>query len=270
MRVETHENIIPHPIRHLTMGLRRAGRQKDGDESRFAAPWRLNDTQKKAIAAILEELGIGDRESRTLFIGAMEYELAAYQESDSGQAPELSELEPSELASSQEVTAPESARTAIESGYAEVDREALRVIAGTAQDLAALIRDMPGKLRDGLLESLATQDEMRRDYSQRYLDQLNTEITRVVSACAMQILTTGEKHIAVAEEPASPPPAYTEAHVRLVGTLANVFEECFEEAPTTDTQGDFAEALNAIAVGTGIPLPISRELLEIALLPTLG
>ena len=188
-------------------------------------------------------LEIGDRESCNLFVRAMEYELNAYQSADACTALEV---------------APGSPATADEG-------DALQEIARTARRLADLIRYLPDPAKPALLDALATQDEMQRGYDQRYLEQLQYEITRLASASAAQSVEARD----TAPTPA-PQPATSEECLRLVSSLANIFEECFEQQPTPDPDGPFAIALEAIHSGTGIQIPCDRLFLELALTPTMG
>ena len=240
MRLDPRVPDEPRPIRRLSRKADPAadGAKSPGKTSHFLEPRRLSAAQKAATEKALRRGKVGDEASRRLFIGAIEYELAelplAARDAMPAPPPEPARADPS-------------------------PPPMLRVIAQSAQELARLLDGLPGESRARLLESLCRQDELCRGYDQRYLDQLQCEIGRIVNACALQMLPAGEPPPRRAAPEASPELR------RFAASLANVFEECFEQTPTADPQGPFAGALSAIAEGVGVDIPRDGGFLRQAL-----
>jgi hypothetical protein len=228
------EPLPSKPLRRLSLGTAKSDKAKPGTKGEhFVEPWRLTDREKAAIAKALEKRKIGDAEGRRIFVGALEYELSAFRVAEARQPVE----EPAPL---------------------EVDLSALRAIAGVAQDLAAKLGEIPQDQEPALLQTLEVQDEMGRGYSARYLDRLYQEVSRLAEACG---LLSAELEAAQPRE-ALPAEETSPAMLELISSLTHVFEECFEQTPTTAARGAFAATLKAVADGVGLEIPRSREVLE--------
>jgi hypothetical protein len=223
------------PLRKLALhATAEANAPADPKGRHFVEPWRLDEDRKGAIGRGLEQHNIGDPESRRLFAGALEYQLATYRE--------LAAADPLAL------QPPPAADTAV-----------LDALAERARELACLLAEIPREQEPELLRTLAQQDEMGRDYTPRYLDILHTEASRLAEASAL--LATGLRATPPATTSDEPSPAL----LVLLRSLALVFEECFEQAPSAASGGAFASALKVISDNLEVEIPRSREVLETVL-----
>ena len=237
MRLDRPNNGLPpaKPLRKLA--LHRAGETSPPADTKgrhFVEPWRLDEARKKAIVHALEQRNIGDLESRRLFAGALEYQLATYRELAAAEPPAPQPPPPADTA-------------------------ALDTLAERAGELARLLAEIPPEQEPELLRTLAQQDEMGRDYAPRYLDILHTEASRLAEASAL--LATGLRATPPATTSDEPSPAL----LVLLRSLALVFEECFEQAPSPAPQGPFAGALKVISDNLEVEIPRSKAVLEMVL-----
>ena len=76
MRTDHRHAATASHIRPLALGQRGAALPEGPSGSRFMDTGRLDDDSKQAIADELVDRNIGDRASCSLFVRAMEYELA--------------------------------------------------------------------------------------------------------------------------------------------------------------------------------------------------
>jgi hypothetical protein len=137
---------------------------------------------------------------------------------------------------------------------------ALDALAERALDLARLLAEIPQEQEPGLLRTLAEQDEMGRDYAPRYLDVLHTEASRLAEASAL--LAT---ELRAAPQPTASASEPSPALLVLLRSLAQVFEECFEQAPSAAPQGPFANTLRVISDHLTVEIPRSKAVLETVL-----
>ncbi len=230
-------NSEPTPAKPLRkLALHRAGEAPSPENPKgrhFVEPWRLDEARKGAIVRALEQRNIGDPESRRLFAGALEYQLATYRELEAA-APRA----PQPMANT----------------------AALDALAERALDLARLLAEIPQEQEPELLRTLAEQDEMGRDYAPRYLDVLHTEASRLAEASAL--LAT---ELRAAPQPTAPASEPSPALLVLLRSLAQVFEECFEQAPNAAPQGPFANTLRVISDHLAVEIPRSKAVLETVL-----
>jgi hypothetical protein len=223
------------PLRKLALHpTAEASPPADSKGRHFVEPWRLDEDRKEAIVHALEQRHIGDLESRRLFAGALEYQLATYRE--------LVAAEP--LAQQPPPAA---------------DTATLDTLAERARELARLLAEIPREQEPELLRTLSQQDEMGRDYAPRYLDILHTEASRLAEASAL--LATGLRATPPAKTSDEPSPAL----LVLLRSLALVFEECFEQAPTPAPRGPFASALKVISDNLDVEIPRTKAVLETVL-----
>ena len=228
------EPLPSKPLRRLSPGTAKSDMATPRPKGEhFVEPWRLTDREKAAIAKALEKRKIGDAEGRRIFVGALEYELSAFRVAEAQQP-------------------------AAEAAPAKVDLSALQAIDRVARELAAKLGEIPQDQEPALLQTLEAQDEMGRGYSSRYLDRLYQEASRLAEACGLvtAALETAQPPEALPAEGTSP------AMLALIGSLTHVFEECFEQTPTTAARGAFAATLKAVADGVGLEIPRSREVLK--------
>lgn len=221
------------PLRKLALSpAGEANPTADAKGGRFVEPWRLDEARKRAIVQALEQRNIGDPEGRRLFAGALEYQLATFRELEAA-APVAPEPPPA------------------------TDTSALDALAEQARGLARLLAEIPREQEPELLRSLAEQDEMGRAYAPRYLDILYTEASRLAEASTL--LAMGLRAAPPPETPASQP---SPALLVLLRSLAQVFEECFEQVPSAAPRGPFANTLKLISDNLAVEIPHSRAVLE--------
>ncbi len=238
MRLDRPNNELTpaKPLRKLA--LRPTGEASPPADSKgrhFVEPWRLDEARKVAIVHALEQHNIGDVESRRLFAGALEYQLATYRE----------------LAAAAPLAPPPSQ----EAGTAALD-----ALAERARELARILAEIPQEQEPELLRTLAEQDEMGRDYAPRYLDILHTEASRLAEASAL--LAIGLRAAPPATTASDDP---SPALLVLLRSLAQVFEECFEQAPSAAPRGPFANTLKLISDNLAVEIPRSKAVLETVL-----
>jgi hypothetical protein len=137
------------------------------------------------------------------------------------------------------------------------DTATLDRLAERAGELARLLAEIPREQEPELLRTLAEQDEMGRDYAPRYLDILHTEASRLAEASAL--LATGLRATPSATTASDEP---SPALLMLLRSLALVFEECFEQAPSAAPRGPFASALKVISDNLEVEMPRSKAVLE--------
>jgi len=203
------------------------------DPNRYTDTGRLTDASTDAIVKALLKLKIGDRESCRLFVRAMEYELDDFRHAV--------------------IESPSPAATTPATPSAAQDTE-LAALAHSAHELVTRLGALSDDIKPGLLHDLEAQDEMRRGYDQRYLDQLCIEVSRLAAACGI------EPTRALIQSPSAQPQS---ASVDFVYSLVHMFEECFERKATTDPDGDFARVLTVLGDGIGIALPNDAQTLEV-------
>ena len=110
-----------------------------------------------------------------------------------------------------------------------------------------------------MLRTLAEQDEMGRDYGAPYLDVLYTEASRLAEASAL--LATGLRDAASPATEIQP----SKTLLAFLASLAQVFEECFEQPPSAAPQGPFANTLKVISDHLAVEIPRSKAVLETVL-----
>ncbi len=128
---------------------------------RFVKPELFAPEQQQALENTLAKLRIGDDEGRKLFIRALSYALAEYDEKQD----ELQEQE------SEKPTSP------------------LEDIAATATSLATRLEQLSIPDAAKLSLHLSQMDPFNRGYDSAYLDAIGYELTRIASASKNQALT---------------------------------------------------------------------------------
>jgi len=244
MRLETDSLPLVRPVRKLALDRDQSVSSADAGRH-FIDPCRFSDEQKAAVIQTLSMYGIGDDESRRLFVGAVGYELPNH--------PVVFPEPPPEPAPAPTSEPPKP------TGQAET---LLRLIAQSGQELTSLLDKLPGDLKTSLLDTLTEHDELCRGYNERYLNQLQCEIARLVSACALGLFPGDDEAAAApseptaAAEPCEPgqPTAFDEFSAGLLAALAPIFEECFEERPTANREGAFVTAIAAVAEAAELEL----------------
>ena len=241
MRTDHRHAAPASHMRPLALGQQGTALPEDTSGSRFLDTGRLDDDRKQAIVDELVDRKIGDRASCSLFVRAMEYELATYREMEAD-APEQVVHMPSPLA-------------------AAGQEGLLEAIGGTGRELSELIQSITEDLKSQLLANLESQDQMRRGYGERYLDQLQVEVIRLVSACDSAPMPSRAAQVSVATQSAAPPAAAR----HFIASLGHMYEECFERPPTAEENGSFASTLAVLNRAIGLQIPTDPESLKIVL-----
>ncbi len=197
---------------------------------RFVEPYRLSNAQRAIILGPLEKQAIGDAESRSLFVAAMEYDLAGCQ----GLAAPPDEAPHSEP-------------------QPDPSDEALAALAGTARSLADQLARLDAPTAQRLLRGLGVTDRFKRTYGEGHLSCLRSELLRIGSASeadapGREVASEGAREV-------------NEAIRSFVARAASAFGECFELAASSEPGSPFAQALEAISAATGIRFPTDRQTL---------
>ncbi|MEA3276358.1 MAG: hypothetical protein U9Q81_13930 [Pseudomonadota bacterium] len=217
MRLEHQNNTHPRLLRKQALGddIGNKGRVRKQREtpkgSRFVGATHLDEEQKTRLSQALEKKQIGDEIGRQIFIGALEYQLSAF-----GQQLKR-RVEPKQK--------PRRRNPALE--------ETLQGIVEKARLLSGLLRDLPDVSKEGLIKTLAAQDQLGRDYDEQYLCELGCEIHRLERACTAAAAENEP------EEPTEDPAPSRD----FVAKLAGIFSECFELEPTADENAPFSTSL---------------------------
>lgn len=190
----------------------------------FMKPHFFDQTQKDAIEKRLEQLKIGDEEGRRIFILAMEYELAEYEE---------------EL--------PDETEKTIQS----TPDENLVEIASAADTLSLLLKGLSNKVGEGLTDRLASGDRFSRQYDEKYLAALVTELERLSSAC----------HVGSENAPLTQPGLSKSAN-SLIAMIAEAYAECFEVDPLPGEDQPFARLLDEILRISGLEMQVTESALR--------
>ncbi len=137
----------------------RASASQPKGGKRFVEPYRLSDAQRALILGQLEKQAIGDAESRSLFVAAMEYDLAGCQA----------------------LAAPpdEAPQSAPQPGPSD---ESLAALAETARSLADQLAGLDAQTAQRLRQGLGDTDRFKRTYGEGYLSCLRHELLRIGSA----------------------------------------------------------------------------------------
>ncbi len=192
-----------------------------GTASRFLAPVRLSDAQKRALIKAMVDQEVGDPPSCQLFTGAAEYELGTFHRyARLETAPALqAEVEP---------PAP--------------DLSALKI---AADRLLGTLEQAPD-----LSPSPETTPE--NPWTLARARRLRCELHRLVKACGLPA-PPARSVVALRTTPAEPV-ADAGSTRRFVRSLARTFSECFEEPPTLTPGSPFRRALELLARATDLRL----------------
>lgn len=198
---------------------------KQTSNKRFVEPMRLSDTQRAEILVLLEKRGIGDADSRNLFVSAMEYDLAGCRDM---QRPAI------------DGPAAESARKST-----DLADKVLAELGAAAEALARRLVALDDAKRKHLLQRLTDADPFKRGYGNQYLTALQVELN--------QLGTVARLHEQATEVPT--PPALSNAARRFIQRAADAFRDCFEQKPTVKRESPFLTALEAVVTTSGIAAP---------------
>ena len=196
--------------------------------TRFVEPYRFDAEQRRHMLQVMEQASLGDDDSRTLFLAALEYDVAHYRQMapDQPPAPQPRSISPG----------------------------ALEPLAAAAELLAQQLASLSPQGREPLFRALQEDDQFRRSYGQDYLAALHSEIDRLARACTR----TRPPPAGAAEPPLTP------AGKRFIALAANAFSECFESSPSAG-DGTFVSILAAVIHTLNLPLPTEVAGIEQAL-----
>ena len=198
--------------------------------NRFLKSRQLDDAQRQAIAAALENLQVGDAEGRRIFVFALDYELTEYSNYLASRPPPASD-------------------EAIASGAALAQLET------QLQTVTLQVRNLSSRHRSQLFDRMKVCDDYHRSYDHDYLEALLAELSRLQAAC--HDVSKSSKH--------SDRAADSRPEGRFVGMLAKAYAECFEAAPDADSSGLFASLLSSIGEQVGLDLDFDDASLELLL-----
>lgn len=201
---------------------------KPTGKSRFVEPFYLAKDERESILELLERTSIGDAEGRQLFLTAAEYEIGGFR-----------------LALQSEA-APEPPP---ESQPKDKEHSGLRHLGESASRLGALLEklDQPGRAL--LCQRLTDSDRFKRQYHERYLQQLLAELEHVSGACSEAATLRSET---------SDRPAISETARNLIVQLARIFGECLDAEIQPGLQAEFCQVLDIIRDSAQISIPTDQ------------
>ena len=203
----------------------------DPSATRFVEPLRLDDRQRASLLQVLRKLRVGDAYGRELFLAAIEYDLANYQQQAGSEPP-----------------APEPAHQPTPNP----DQEALTPLAAAIRSVCEKIDALDEPARASLLQDLHQGDRFQRTYDARYLSELRCELEMLGQACT-----------SAPTSDAAPAPARLSASGRqLISRIADAYTDCFEIKPATEPDGPFAQILAHLLQITAIDLPTDEAALK--------
>ncbi|WP_089727665.1 hypothetical protein [Candidatus Thiosymbion oneisti] len=200
--------------------------------TRFIEPYRFDSEQRAAILSRLQERSIGDEESRSLFVAALEYDLASCGWlTTPGQRPATSDHQENDP---------------------DLDAAAMAALVETAEKLVQELANLDTATSLRLQQGLESTDHLRRGDGGDCLETLLGELRRVVNVGRSLGRLAGS---------VAPRPAYSDEARRFVLRVADAFEDCFELAPDTRSDSPFPIALDAIVTATDIAVPTDQDAL---------
>lgn len=192
--------------------------------TRFMAPRYFTPEQNGAVEQALKALNIGDDEGVRIFIIALEYELAEYENLGSARQPE------------QQV--PDSPAPPIE----QLSQELATV--------ASQLGQLPEAGRLWLLNGLTRQDPFARVHDQAYLDAVVAELMRIASVCA------------AGQRPVPTENGLGDAEKHFIGVIAEAYYECFEARPCDSGGEPFTTLLQRIFEISGLHIRLNKGELD--------
>ncbi|MES9843969.1 MAG: hypothetical protein ABW162_15885 [Candidatus Sedimenticola sp. PURPLELP] len=186
-------------------------------------PHFLGDEQRQALELLIDKLRIGDLESRELFIRALEYELAEYEELE----------EEAEAASAPGISG---------------DSDMLAVSSAVDNLLTALDALTAGK-KARITRRLSADDNFSRDHDGRYLSALEIELARLSRACGSESAKTKPASLSAPDQ-------------KLIGMMAEAYEECFEKTPSPKKGQPFARLVAGVVDICQLKTPVDEAALS--------
>lgn len=209
----------------------------DSEGPRFVEPFRFDAKQKNSLLQVLRRLRIGDTDGREIFMVAIAYDLAAYK------AQAVDELPAT--------TQPESPQAPPAQGLA------LEPMAAAITALCEQLDSLDGTSRERLVAELQRGDRFQRGYDERYLTELRCELDLLGQLCATPATASVQA--------TTPTPTLSPQARHLITRLANAYNDCFEDPPTADPEGPFAQVVVQLCQIAAIELPTDADSLTQAL-----
>jgi hypothetical protein len=204
---------------------------KKSGSKRFVEPYRLDTEQREAILSRLQEHDIGDEESRSLFVAALEYDLAR-----------CSGL----VAPAQEHSTSEREGNGHEVGGV------MDALSEAAEKLANELARLDAAVSLRLQQELEMADRFRRSYGEDYLATMSAELRRLAEFARSSEGLPGAT---------APEPTFSDEARLFVLRVADTYESCFDLVPATQSGSPFASALEAIVTATRICVPTDQAAL---------
>jgi len=205
---------------------------------RFVEPCRFTDAQRTSLLITLKELGIGDDESRSLFLAALEYDLARCQS--------LLAVNPGSINA---VTSPQPPRPTV-----SATDPLLSALASAATAAAKSLAELNEQQRCLLTQKMTESDCLSRGYSQNFLEALRLELEHLGAAL--------REEVANPESLAPQAPMMNPEMLSFLHRFADAFIDCFEMEPDAKSQSPFPLILRAFTEATGLPIAIEGSQLE--------
>ena len=202
----------------------------------FVEPFRFSDSDRADLERMLGKHKAGDGEGRRLLIAATEYEIGLYLDEAVRHPRRKSKIE----------------KARVSAGSTDAD---LQPIASAAVTLVDLLKASSEASQHRIKTSLSASDPLGRDYGDRFLSCLATELERLAESCRQ----TGEEEVPNPE----PLPGFAQTFLH---QMREIYTECLEIQPTAAADEPFYQYLNAISEIGGIGAfhteTVLRELLK--------
>ncbi len=280
---------------HTTPGTPRKppaeGEPKRPAKARFLEPYHISEARRDELIELLATAGVGDPESRDLFVAAIEYDIASLRRSPRAQTPApapVAVLEPQPVAASEPApeTTPAPVPAPEQGGRPETLDGApdvlLERIAAGARELASQLEALEPEPLGRVATALQDADPFRRVHTADYFRALEQELARLALAISGMPGAAGPIQgpepgpPAVTQAPVPAPilapdptpepqmPALDRASRRFLDRVARVYEEVLEAPAELDAARPFAPLLRLVAGEAGISLPADPGALSAA------
>lgn len=254
------------------------GEPKRPAKARFLEPYHISEARRDELIELLARAGVGDPESRDLFVAAIEYDIASLRRSPRAQTPApapAAVLEPQPVAASEPApdTPPAPVPAPDQGGTPETLDGApgvlLERIAAGARELASQLEALEPEPLGRVATALQDADPFRRVHTSDYFRALEQELARLALAISgipgaagpIQSPEPGPPAVTQAPVPAPDPtpepqmPALDRASRRFLDRVARVYEEVLEAPAELNAARPFAPLLRLVAGEAGIALP---------------
>jgi hypothetical protein len=279
---------------HATPGTPRKshaeGEPKRPAKARFLEPYHISEARRGELIELLAAAGVGDPESRDLFVAAIEYDIANLRRSSRAQTPApapVAVVEPQPVVAREHTpdSAPDTSTTTVPPAAPGPDPKPeegrrpealdgapgplLERIAASARELASQLEALEPEPLGRVAAALQDADPFRRVHTADYFRALEQELARLALAISgipgpagpIEGPDPGSPAVAQAPAPAPNPtpepriPALDRASRGFLDRVARVYEEVLEAPAEIDPARPFAPLLRLVAGEAGISLP---------------